>query len=118
MGNGEFRSDGVVGVRTGARLRAAQRPVRGRTSWSLQDGDRRPVRKTCAARCWDYRDRPTMRYELRELSLDTDVLQLRRGEEAVHLPPQAMERAIILIGDRRRVVAKNELYDRARPETL
>src|SRR5258708_23941424 len=99
MGNGEFRSDGVVGVRTGARLRAAQRPVRGRTSWRLQDGDRRPVRKTCAARCWDYSDRPPMRYEFGELSLDTDVLQLRRGEEPVHLSPKAMAPPSILLVD-------------------
>jgi DNA-binding winged helix-turn-helix (wHTH) protein len=53
-----------------------------------------------------------MRYEFGELSLDTDALQLRRGEDPLHLSPKAMDLLIILIVDRHRAVPKRELYDR------
>src|SRR6266699_2652735 len=118
MDRSEFRFDGVVGFRTGTRLPATERPVRRRTSWSLQDGDRRPVRKPCAARRWDYSDDPTMRYEFGELSLDTEALQLRRGETPIHLSPKAMELLIILIVERHRAMPKKELYDRLWQETF
>ena len=66
----------------------------------------------------DYSDHPTMRYEFGELSLDTEALQLRRGEARVHLSPKAMELLIVLIVDRHRAVPKKELYDRLWQETF
>src|ERR1700694_3628067 len=59
-----------------------------------------------------------MRYDFADLSLDTDVRQLRRGREALHLSPKALELLSILIAERRRAVPKQELYDRLWPATF
>jgi DNA-binding winged helix-turn-helix (wHTH) protein len=58
-----------------------------------------------------------MRYDFADLSLDTDVRQLRRGRLALHLSPKALELLSILIAERRRAVPKQELYDRLWPAT-
>ena len=59
-----------------------------------------------------------MRYEFGDLSLDTDALQLRHGEEPLHLSPKALELLVLLISERHRAVPKSELYDRLWPNTF
>ncbi|HEX7421542.1 MAG TPA: FHA domain-containing protein [Thermoanaerobaculia bacterium] len=59
-----------------------------------------------------------MRYDFAEFNLDTDARQLRRGSEAVHLSPKALDLLIMLIAERPRAVPKRELYDRLWPSTF
>jgi DNA-binding winged helix-turn-helix (wHTH) protein len=59
-----------------------------------------------------------MRYVFGDVSLDTDVRQLQRGDAVLHVSPKALDLLIILVTERHRVVPKRELYDRLWPETF
>jgi DNA-binding winged helix-turn-helix (wHTH) protein len=47
--------------------------------------------------------------------LDTDARRLERANRAIHLTPKAFELLEILIAERPRAVAKQDLYDRLWP---
>lgn len=59
-----------------------------------------------------------MRYEFGEMSLDTDIYQLRQGERVLHLSPKALDLLALLVTERRRVVSKAELFERLWPSTF
>ena len=58
-----------------------------------------------------------MRLRLGDLTFDADTRQLRRAGTAIHLSPKAFDLLRILIEDRPRVLAKDELHERLWPAT-
>lgn len=62
-------------------------------------------------------DEGAMRTSFGGLILDTATRQLLRGGEPVPLSPKAFELLALLVANRPRAVAKNELHDRLWPDT-
>lgn len=58
-----------------------------------------------------------MKHHFGRFILDTDARRLERANQAIHLTPKAFELLEILIAERPRAVAKQELYDRLWPDT-
>ena len=59
-----------------------------------------------------------MKLRLGELTLDLDARQLLRGADEVHLSPKAFELLKLLVENRPRALAKNELHERLWPGTF
>jgi DNA-binding winged helix-turn-helix (wHTH) protein len=59
-----------------------------------------------------------MRVRFGDFILDTDRRELLRNEEPLHIPPKALQLLQILIENRPRAVAQQELYDRLWPKTF
>ena len=59
-----------------------------------------------------------MKLRLGEMTLDLDARQLVRGADEVHLSPKAFELLKILVENRPRALAKNELHERLWPATF
>ena len=59
-----------------------------------------------------------MRYVFASLTLDTDRRSLTREAEGLHLSRKALDLLILLLGERHRVVPKEEIFDRLWPQTF
>lgn len=59
-----------------------------------------------------------MRYVFDSLTLDTDRRSLIREGEGIHLSRKALDLLILLVGERHRVVPKEEIFDRLWPQTF
>jgi DNA-binding winged helix-turn-helix (wHTH) protein len=59
-----------------------------------------------------------MKLRLGEMTLDLDARQLVRGADEIHLSPKAFELLKILVENRPRALAKNELHERLWPATF
>jgi DNA-binding winged helix-turn-helix (wHTH) protein len=59
-----------------------------------------------------------MKLRLGEMTLDLDARQLMRGADEIHLSPKAFELLKILVENRPRALAKNELHERLWPATF
>jgi DNA-binding winged helix-turn-helix (wHTH) protein len=59
-----------------------------------------------------------MKLRLGEMTLDLDARQLVRGADEIHLSPKAFELLKILVENRPRALAKNELHERLWPDTF
>lgn len=58
-----------------------------------------------------------MKHHFGGFILDTDARRLERGNRAIHLTPKAFELLEILVAERPRALAKQQLYDRLWPDT-
>ena len=59
-----------------------------------------------------------MRVRFNDFILDTDRRELFRGKEQIPLRPKALDLLRILIENRPKAVAQEELYDRLWPKTI
>ena len=59
-----------------------------------------------------------MRLMFADFSLDTDTRQLLRSGEEIHLSPKALDLLTILVEERPKAIAKNELVERLWPNTF